>query len=210
MPGREHRRDAPFADSIPAAAEEVIAAVRRWTPLPWVAFGHSLGGSLAYECVRRLQSEDRAAAGLALAGARPPFRHAPPGAAEQTDAEVLESVRNYAGTPQAILDQPEALNYYLPRIKADFRLSRRYVMAEPDRLTVPILCLQAVDDTVVTWDAAAGWAAYAAGPFEMAPCGGGHFFPQGDVEGTADRVFAFVRGVTVPQILAEQRAQSCA
>ena len=54
-PGREHRLSMPAPDRLIDHAEAIAAAIREWSAMPFVVFGHSMGSVVAFELARHLR-----------------------------------------------------------------------------------------------------------------------------------------------------------
>lgn len=176
LAGREGRLRAPFPASVEAIALEVSQGLQSLAPLPWVAFGHSLGGVIAYETVLAARGHNPCQT-LIVAAARAP--HVPSAALDHLGDDALgRELTNMAGTPRAVLEDRSALSLFLPRIRADFRIAGNYLRAIAEPANCPIQCLFSRDDAVVPPAEAAAWARYTAGRYQERALTGDHFFPQ--------------------------------
>jgi surfactin synthase thioesterase subunit len=59
-PGRQDRRDEKPITDLSLLADQVYAVLRHQPELPLVFFGHSMGASLAFEVIRRLEADNHA------------------------------------------------------------------------------------------------------------------------------------------------------
>jgi medium-chain acyl-[acyl-carrier-protein] hydrolase len=179
LPGRESRwRDQPFTDVrqvVPAIAE----GVRPLLDVPFVLFGHSLGGLLAFQLAAAL----RASGGpqplrLVVSAHRAPDRPNPhsPVSHLGDDAFLQEVGRRYGGVPAAVLESPELLALVLPTLRADIRMFEGYVHAPVAPLSCPITALGGTEDKYVVADELAGWQDQTTGGFAMRLLPGDHFY----------------------------------
>ncbi len=174
-PGREERgREAPLS-SVDELIDDVLPGVLA-LPDPLVLVGHSFGAALAYELTHR----------LTLAG-RPPLRLVVL-AAVAPEATTLEPPRSdheiellwrQLGANPAGLGRPEFREWLFPVLRADFTAQAAYrPPARRSHITTPVTVMYGQEDPVVTAEEAAIWRTLCAGPFEVVPVPGGHFFPQ--------------------------------
>ncbi len=176
LPGRANRFREPFAPTIEAVVEAVAReALARG---PWTAFfGHSFGGSVAFEVTRALQKAQRQPGLLIISGSRPPHRsfstdpiHALP------EPSFRARLRSYGGTPPEVLANDELMDLLGPVLRADFELAHNYCFREGPLPTVPLVAWGGKADLGVPPAHIAEWSRYSEGPFESRIFEGGHFF----------------------------------
>lgn len=182
MPGRENRlREPPLRhiDDAVAAITANLEALPGAFDLPYVLFGYSLGGLLAYETVRALQRNGRplprrlliaATAAPACDRSHIPRLHALP------DDQVIAELRKLQGTPEAILQNAEFMSMLLPMIRGDFEILETYRYAPGPPVPMPIATFGGTHDTDVRPDELAEWSAYTASEFTIKFLVGDHFF----------------------------------
>ncbi len=174
-PGREGRIREPFATSIEQLADEATAALLvEVGEDPWVAFGHSLGGYVVFEIARRMEAAGKGPVQIVLAGCGAPTGRNT--ALPEDDGVLKEELRRYGATPDAILDHPQNLAYFLPRIRADLKIAAKYRAAPLDPVETPITCIVGAEDNMVAPASAARWSAFTKTEFQMVTLPGDHFF----------------------------------
>lgn len=186
LPGRESRwREEPFRRMVPLA-DAASTALVPWLDRPFVFFGHSMGGALAFEVTHRLAS---GAAGNGDGRRRIPLHlfvsgRPAPGVREDEEPihelprdEFIEAIRGYSGTPEEVLQNRELMELVEPLLRADFAVSETY-RPEPARepLPVPVTALGGVGDEDVPEEHVDAWRAETRGPFRKQMFDGGHFF----------------------------------
>nr|AHB82061.1 type II thioesterase [Jahnella sp. MSr9139] len=177
LPGRGTRiREAPITRMEPLV--EALGQALRPSSVPFVLFGHSMGGLVAFMLCRWLRARSwPAPLHLVISGRRAPqISDSFPPASELTDAYILSRLRRYGGTPESIFAEPELLGMILPIFRADFELlgSYRYVSAEP--LNVPLTALGGREDDLVQPAQIEVWREHTRAPFTLRMFDGGHFF----------------------------------
>lgn len=178
LPGRGARwHEAPATDLRQLARTLAATLSGSLQDRPMCFFGHSMGGLLAFEVCRAMALENRRLpAHLFISGCAMPLHREPiPPYHELPDAALLAVLRNYRGTPEAILRNPEAMELLLPAIRADFQMVSEYQLRGRPVLPVPLTVLYGQADSVRP-EAIKGWAAVTSRQFDSIGFEGGHFF----------------------------------
>jgi medium-chain acyl-[acyl-carrier-protein] hydrolase len=181
LPGREWRRREPAFTRVDAIVDALFEVFpESWFTTPYVFFGYSMGALVAFELLRRFKQAGRPLPRkLVVAACRAPHfmsrfvpRH------DMQDAEFLELVRRFGGTPDAILAEPELLKILLPTLRADFEVldTYRYTQNGSGRIDLPFLVYGGTRDSHVKRSDLAGWREYTSGEFTLRLFPGGHFF----------------------------------
>ncbi len=176
LPGRETRHGEPFVVAMPEVVDGVLSELRGVVGRPYVLFGHSLGGAIAYEVALRLQAERLAPPRLLAVSAT-----RPPGAPRNVtytlgDDAFLESIKGYGGTPDQVLLDRELLMWFMPRLRADTRLLEEHQLSSAARVACPLLSLYGRADPVCGAGEATSWRRHAGGTFEAFGFEGAHFY----------------------------------
>jgi surfactin synthase thioesterase subunit len=175
LPGRERRWAEPAAstveDAVRATASELDALLPAGRPL--VVFGHSFGGLLGYEVVRRLGSYGRWPTALVVAACRPPNRWVGAGHGLVEDDEELSGLFDLRGLGD--LDE-DSRALMLDLLRSDARLSLTYTDPEGAGVACPVEAWGGTEDRVVLASDLDGWARYGDGGFARRQFPGGHYF----------------------------------
>lgn len=180
-PGRAQRfRELPLT-RVDDMVSEVEQALTWQDKRPFAFYGHSLGGIIAFELVQRLRGAARPLpVRLFIGSTRPPHVKAPFSPIHRLPQQAfLEQIQaRYGGIPPAIYQDPDALEMYVPALRADFAAFETYVFDPKPALDVPISVFGGDVDTVVTPDSLADWALHTTAGFDMNVLPGNHFFPS--------------------------------
>ncbi|MBP2707754.1 thioesterase [Microbispora sp. RL4-1S] len=182
-PGRESRhREEPYRRMEPLVSDladvvltdvELSAAGRRYA-----LYGHSLGALVAFELVREIRRRGGPEpVHLFVSGSDAPHLtyEDGPEVAKMGRAELVALLRALGGTPEWLLDDPEALDMVLPAVQADFTVKETYAYRDEPPLEVPITALPGDADPRVSGAKVAGWWAQTSRGFTLHPIQGGHF-----------------------------------
>lgn len=178
LPGRERRyREALMVDLkqlVTALVDEIIPK----TDKPFVFFGHSLGALIAYECCRELRRRKAPLPQqLYISAFRSPSMPNPnPELHKLNDAQLIQRIREYGGTPESILSSPELMALFTPILRADFTLFETYTYQHEAPLNCPITTLSGSNDSIVKPEYMLGWKSQSTLPIKRHLLSGDHFF----------------------------------
>lgn len=194
-PGRESRFREPAIDDavqIARSATESLEPLLRAEPTrPYSLFGHSLGGTVAFEVARELRRrglprpEALIVSGRnapTMPSTRKPIAHLP-------DKEFIEEIAALEGTPKEVLANAELLELCLPMLRTDFHAAEAYRRPDGEALDLPIFAYGGTSDDEVSVESLQAWQKETSGPFKLRLFEGGHFF----IHAQSDAVLAAVR-----------------
>lgn len=191
-PGRQDRRHEPHVADLRHLADDVATEITEIAPTdgPLVVFGHSMGATLGYEVVRRLERAGREVAHLIASGRRAPSW---PGDDRDprlwSDGRLIAELRTLAGDELPLPDD-EMLHFALPAVRADYRAVQAYVHDDGPPVRGGITAPYGTADPRVTPQAVHAWAAHTTGGFRAVPFPGGHFYLAGRMAATATLIRA--------------------
>jgi medium-chain acyl-[acyl-carrier-protein] hydrolase len=103
-------------------------------------------------------------------------------------------VRDYNGTPEALLAEEMLRDLWLPRLRADLTISAKYHYVEDRPLACPILVISGEQDRLVSDVGLKGWLTQTTGPVSFFSCPGDHFFLHSAEPLVLTQVHAALRG----------------
>lgn len=191
LPGRETSRLSPPITDIREIVGHLSTAI---LPVlderPAIFWGHSMGALIGFELARALRS--RGAPKLLVVSGRGapqiPLRRRPVPIEHLSDEEFIQVFREYDGTPQAVLEDRDVLNLFLPQLRADFAALESYTYLQGERLDCDILCLNGESDSMISRASAQAWGDQTSGEFCCEWLPGGHFFINDEQTITVRRI----------------------
>jgi len=178
LPGRESFRIVPPFARVGALVEALTPAILPYLDMPFAFFGHSMGGLIGFELIHALRRTDAPAPIRFFVSAH----HAPqlpdraPALHHLPDAELLTQLRRLNGTPEAVLQDRELMQLFLPIIRADLAVCETYTYTPKTPLTCPISTFGGSHDPRVSHDELAAWREQTCSTFSHCTLPGDHFF----------------------------------
>lgn len=176
-PGRGCRHQETFYRSIADAAADIAGKISLFGG-SYAILGHSLGGLIGYETCRLLQTGGaKMPEHLFVSGKQAPhIMIKEKQVHEMPDEDFKREVMELGGTPEEVFQHPELSGYYLPILRADFRISELYRHRESAQLKGLPLTVLGGDRDVITPLQLAEWKRHTTGDFRVMMFSGGHFF----------------------------------
>lgn len=181
LPGREGRSAERLFDRLAPLVDRMVDELAPRLRAPFAVYGHSLGAMVGFAFVRALQGRSPGQPVQFFASAR-----RAPQIAERTrlrqlsDSDFLSALRRMGGIPDAVFEDRELMEYFLPILRADIAVSETDTIASDAPLGCPITAMGGVDDDRVSADDLEAWRAQTTGSFEREMFPGGHFFLHGE------------------------------
>lgn len=189
LPGRGGRiRERPLT-SIEPVVDLVAPLIAACDEIPFALFGHSMGALLAFETARRLvRDHRRGPSHLFVSGCDAPSVRRPGHLHLLPDDELVEELRRYNGTPEAVLSSRELLALFLPILRADFSIGGTYAYQASPKLDLPMTVLAGRRDPYTPVERVEPWRKETMGESQVRWFDGDHFF----IHGCQDEVIACV------------------
>lgn len=198
LPGRGSRIREPALTSMPTVVDHIAQAIAQQDDdVPFAFFGHSLGALLAFEVARLLQARGlRGPRHLFVSGSEAPT-HRGSGRALHLlpDAQLLEEVRQFNGTPLEVLASSELMALMLPMLRADFELATQYAYQPGPPLGMPITVLAGTHDRNGLNAQVEQWGAQTRARCRVQWFNGDHFFINSQQRAVLDCVRDELRGM---------------
>jgi medium-chain acyl-[acyl-carrier-protein] hydrolase len=176
LPGREERLDEPAISTMDEMVPALATGLAPLLDLPFVLFGHSMGGMIAFALARHLAEQASAPTHLFLSACSPLRRPEHTHKHRLPDLEFVEELRVMNGTPPEFFEHEELLELILPKMRADFTLSETYGVEEDVRLAIPITAFAGDKDDLAPPTQVENWREHTTARFSLHVMPGDHFF----------------------------------
>lgn len=180
-PGREGRFAEGFARDWDELAEDAVRAVTRAADLPYVLFGHGMGGWMAFDVASRIaDSGGPLPRVLVVSSANAPSRGltrqdmVP--AQQESDGQLLEWMRAFGPLPERVLHDPDLREMAVELMRSDIRVRDTFHYRDGATVNVPLQVLTGSSDEVIEPNTAERWRALADDDFRHDVLTGGHFY----------------------------------
>jgi pyochelin biosynthetic protein PchC len=175
-PGREDRFQEPLVSSAAELADSIAEAASSLIDAPLVFFGHSMGGTVAFETARRLTGHPELQA-LFLSSRPAPGHEVMRGLATASEADLIANLTELGGTNQEFIQHPDLLELVLPVLRNDYALVDAYRL-EPGhpKLELPVTAYLGDSEKHVDEIGMRAWAEHTNGRFAVRSFPGGHFY----------------------------------
>jgi len=179
LAGRGRRFVDPFYRDLDEAVDDIYQMIiGQVGHSSYSIFGHSMGALLAFECAHRLRIKNqRMPEFLFLSGRNPPHRIGDKPRHQLSDEEFRQEIFSLGGTPREVMEQTEMFDFFLPILRADFRMIETYeTQRSYEKLACKILVLHGSRDELASPSMVEEWSMYTEKGFQSIPFEGDHFF----------------------------------
>lgn len=187
LPGRGARLAEPAFDRAEALTEVLADEIAAYTDLPYVLFGHSMGGLLAYELVQKLHQRGmRLPETVIISSMKAPcymdkFTESLTADAGdklylKSNDDFINTIIGLGGIPEALIQNREFLQLILPTFRQDMKLCETYNPDDAQTVPVSFEIYGGNRDSIATREELEGWRAYTEGNFTLTLFQGGHFY----------------------------------
>jgi surfactin synthase thioesterase subunit len=193
-PGREGRFLEDFAADWDALAEDALAVVTA-VEGPYVLFGHSMGGWMAFDVASRIEERGgRAPEALVVSAANAPsfgltVRDMFP-AQQDTDEQLMDWMRTFGLLPEHVLGDPDLAQMALELMRADIRVRDTFYHREGAKVSTPLQILSGTDDDIIDRHVADHWRKLSTSDVRHDVLPGGHFYTPDIWRGLPSRITA--------------------
>ena len=180
LPGRESRlNEQTFIHLLPLL-DALVPIIGRYSDTPFAFVGHSMGALISFELARHLRRQkQKGPSHIVVSGHRAPqLPDRQPAIHRLPDVEFSAKLREFGGTPEAVLQDPELMELLLPVLRADFSLCETYVYSDEEPLNCSITAWGGNDDGRASRAELLAWGTQSKSLFSLHMFPGSHFFIQ--------------------------------
>lgn len=180
MPGRGSKSNQkPYTD-FPSVVNHLLAEIAsQIQDQSYILYGHSMGSLLAYELYYQIRKEQlKLPEKLLLSGRIPPELciHMKK-CSEYPDDDFLCEVSAYGGLPDEVIHNTMLRNYFLPILRADFKLIENYIYHErQEKILCDLIVMYGENDPSTPAEDMQKWRLKSNHKFTCIEFPGNHFF----------------------------------
>lgn len=180
LAGHMMRLEEELYQNMDEAADDLVSMIEKKVEnTDYVLYGHSMGGLLAFEVVRKLAlTGKKLPEHLIISGSNPPHVKRKHRQIAKAPLEVLkEEILKLGGTPLEIFDNPEYSEIFVPMIRADYRLLEEYeYIPSSVALQCPLSIFWSDEDGRIDVEQISSWKDYGKCGYHEYKFKGNHFF----------------------------------
>jgi surfactin synthase thioesterase subunit len=159
-------------------ADALAPAITPYLDRPFALFGHSMGGIVIFELLRRLKAVSAPEpVSVFISGCRAPNLVSNGKCIwDLPEPEFADELRSLGGTPEEVLADRELFQLLLPTLRADFEASQTYDYVKGSRIPCPAFVYGGMQDSEVTREDLEAWQDECGSSFRLRLFPGNHFF----------------------------------
>ncbi|NEP88950.1 MAG: thioesterase [Okeania sp. SIO2C2] len=194
LPGRETRiKEAlitKWDDLVSSLTQALQPFVKEY---PFVFFGHSLGGLICFEVASKLRRQKLSTPKyMFVSGRRAPQIPIDDPLHQASNQTLISTLREYGGTPEAVLENRDLMELFLPILRADFTLNEKYIYSPEAPFEFPIVAFRGINDAIVNLQQLSAWKEHTIGTFALHEFPGCHMFFQNEPKTLIEAILKFM------------------
>ena len=185
LPGRGKRPNEALLTSMDEAVQDYTRQIlNKLNGAPFVLFGHSMGACIGAHVVTELERQQRYPLKIILSG------NAGPGIGEPKQRHLLDKeaflteLENIGGMPKDFFEYPDLIDYFLPILKADFKIIEEKQSRVLRPFLTPIIAMMGHEEEDVK--NIHNWKRFTQSDFRFVVFQGDHFFIHQHVDKIAN------------------------
>jgi surfactin synthase thioesterase subunit/short-subunit dehydrogenase/acyl carrier protein len=181
LPGQIDRPSEKHFEQLATVVEKLAEVLLPYLDKPFAFYGHSIGGTIAFELARQLRREYNLSPAHLFVGASPapqlPYPY-------PSVVEIYESERNeqapFSYLVESVQQNTELIRFLLPGFKAGSLMLENYVYSDEEPLVCPISVFGGMQDNTITQKHLSAWHEQTRSHFKLQIFPGNHLFMHGD------------------------------
>ncbi len=192
LAGRGRRREESAYGSFRAAIRDLYAQIRSsMDAKPYAIYGHSMGALMAYELGLTLERSPLPnPEHIFFSGHKPPhLTNGSKNLHRLGDDEFKKAIMAIGGTPSEVFQDRELVEFFLPILRADYRMIETHVHEAPlERLDCDISVFFGIQDRLMQPEDAHAWRSYTQEACQLYEFDGGHFFIHHQIQPVVEKI----------------------
>ncbi|WP_040496625.1 thioesterase II family protein [Fulvivirga imtechensis] len=176
LPGRGSRADEALLTNIYDLAEDVFFSIKNKLDKPYILYGHSMGGLLAYLTakliIKNFSSEPLH---MFITGCTAPSTRDKSYLHLLSKEDFIKKLKELGGCPEEILNNGDILDFFEPIIKADFQAVESFEYQQTTPFDIPLTLMFGMSEKV-TQSEMREWQKETTRSIDIIQMPGDHFF----------------------------------
>lgn len=193
LAGRGRRFKTPLYEELSEAVDDVYNSIsEELNGGPYAIFGHSMGGTVAYELCRKIAANNIQQPVHAFISGRCPdgFEKDKRIMHQLPDKELLDEIVSYGGIDDEILQDEEMVSFMLQIVRADYKILETYHEEKDSfQFQYNISAVCGNSDSLADYDGLCEWKKYAAKECDIKIFEGSHFYLNEHPEEVTDYIY---------------------
>lgn len=165
---------------------------------PFVLFGHSMGGMVAFRLAQKLEREGIYPQAVIISAIQPPHVERKK-VSHLDDEKFLAHIIELGGMPQELVENKEVMSFFLPSFRSDYRALESFRPSDSHMIQSPVHIFNGRKDKKCIKDAD-GWKKWGDNPV-FHEFSDGHMFILSETEKVAERIYEIINRSTAGQLL---------
>lgn len=175
LPGRSERMFEEAFTDMDALVETIYRQISSTLHEPFAFCGYSMGGVIAYALTKKIEAYSQYRPEFTIISATKPIDLLNQNRKHMLDDKALiEMLKTYKASPDAVLESKELMDLLLPTIRADYKLIETYKAPMGKRLETPLILFNSEED--MSKETICAWQKYFKYDAKYISFEGGHFF----------------------------------
>ena len=176
LPGRGLRADEPLFTNIYDLAEDVFFSIKNKLDKPYILYGHSMGGLLAYLTAKMIVKDFLATPiHIFITGCTAPSTRDKSYLHLLSKDDFIKKLKELGGCPEEILNNEDIINFFEPVIRADFQAVESFEYQQTAPFDIPMTLMFGLDERV-TPSEMRDWQKETTNSIDIIQMPGNHFF----------------------------------
>lgn len=201
LPGRESRFSETHISSLSLIVEQLSSALLPFINIPYILFGHSIGGLICFELARALRKVSLPLPKCLIISATnaPQKLMVREHISDKSDEEFINCLRLYNGLPDELVVDQQMMSIFIPMLRADLQILETYQYEEKMPLNCKLVVLGGLNDPNVPLEDIAAWCIHTNFSCNIRLFPGNHFF----IKSHKKEVLAYLSEVIKSQLSME-------
>ncbi len=191
LPGRGNRiKEKLTADFEEAARDFLVQILQSLKHSNIIFYGHSLGALFAFRVSQLLEARNISPKYIVVSGNAGPGITLDKNLNELERDDFVSQLVKLGGIPDAIVQDSESLDFFLPILRADFEIVNQKRLKLEGMINIPIYAI--MGDKEETVDEITNWKDFTTAEFQYKVLEGNHFFIYEQAERVAEVIKLFI------------------